>query len=45
MIASQNSINGTPTLFFYNKGRLVDKVVGAPQRSELVRRLDLLARQ
>ncbi len=42
MIASQQGVNGTPTLFFYNRGRLVDRVVGAVPRSELVRHLDSL---
>ena len=40
LIASQNGVDGTPTLFFYNRGRLVEKVVGALSRPELVRHLD-----
>ena len=40
MIASQQGVNGTPTLFFYNRGRLVDRVVGAVPREELVRHLE-----
>ena len=42
MIASQQGVNGTPTLFFYKRGRLVDRVVGAVPRPELVRHLDSL---
>ncbi len=41
-IAAQNGVNGTPTLFFYKQGRLVDRVVGAVPRPELQRRLDAL---
>jgi thioredoxin-like negative regulator of GroEL len=42
MIASQQGVDGTPTLFFYKRGRLVDRVVGAVPRPELVRHLDSL---
>ncbi len=42
MIASQQGVNGTPTLLFYKRGRLVDRVVGAVPRPELVRHLDSL---
>jgi thioredoxin-like negative regulator of GroEL len=42
MIASEQGVNGTPTLFFYNRGRLADRVVGALPRPELVRHLDSL---
>ncbi len=42
LIASQQGVNGTPTLFFYNRGRLVDRVVGAVPRPEMVRHLDSL---
>lgn len=41
-IAAQNGVNGTPTLFFYKQGRLVDRVAGAVPRTELQRRLDSL---
>jgi thioredoxin len=43
MIASQQGINGTPTILFYKRGKLVDRVVGALPRPELVRHLDNLA--
>jgi thiol-disulfide isomerase/thioredoxin len=42
LTASQFGVNGTPTLFFYKGGRLIDRVVGAPPRTELIRRLDSL---
>jgi thioredoxin-like negative regulator of GroEL len=42
LIASQNGVNGTPTLFFYKEGRLVVRVVGAVPRDEIARRLDAL---
>lgn len=41
-IAAQYGVNGTPTVFFYNKGQLVDKLVGALPKSELQRHLDSL---
>ena len=42
MIASQQRVDGTPTLSFYDRGRLVDRVVGALPRQELQRHLDSL---
>jgi thioredoxin 1 len=42
LVASQHEVNGTPTLFFYNGGRLVDRVVGVQPRHELARRIDAL---
>jgi thioredoxin len=42
-IASQQGVNGTPTLLFYNRGKLIDRVVGAPPKAELAQRLDNLA--
>ncbi len=42
-IASQQGVNGTPTLVFYNRGKLVDRVVGAPPKDELVRQVENLA--
>lgn len=44
-IAAQQGVNGTPTLFFYSHGRLVDRVVGAVPRTELQRHLDALLAQ
>jgi thioredoxin 2 len=41
-VASLQGVNGTPTLFFYNRGKLVDRVVGALPKSELIRHLDSL---
>jgi thioredoxin-like negative regulator of GroEL len=41
-IASQNGVNGTPTLFFYKQGRLVDRVVGALPKAELQKHLNVL---
>ena len=40
---SQYRVNGTPTLFFFRKGRLVDSAVGALPRVDLARHLDSLA--
>jgi thioredoxin-like negative regulator of GroEL len=40
--ASRNSVNGTPTIFFYRNGRLVDRVVGAVPRVEIARHLEAL---
>ncbi|MGD0231481.1 MAG: thioredoxin domain-containing protein [Syntrophorhabdales bacterium] len=42
LIASQQGVNGTPTLFFYNHGRLADRVAGALPKAELMQRLDRL---
>jgi thioredoxin-like negative regulator of GroEL len=42
VIASQNSVNGTPTLFFYEKGRLVDRIVGGVPKTEIAKRLNSL---
>jgi thioredoxin-like negative regulator of GroEL len=42
MTQSQYEVNGTPTLFFFKKGRLVDRAVGALPRADLTRRLDSL---
>ncbi len=39
---SQYGVNGTPTFFFYRRGRLIDRVVGAIPKSELTRHLDSL---
>jgi thioredoxin len=40
---SQYGVNGTPTLFFFRRGRLVDRVVGALPKVDLTRHLDSLA--
>jgi len=42
MSQSQYSVDGTPTLIFFKKGRLVDRAVGALPRADLTRRLDSL---
>ena len=42
MTKSQYGVNGTPTLFFFKRGRLVDRVVGALPRADLTRHLDSL---
>ena len=42
-IAAQQSIEGTPTILFYKRGRLVDRVVGALPKEELARRIDSAA--
>jgi thioredoxin-like negative regulator of GroEL len=42
LIASQNGVNGTPTLFFYKGGKLVDRGVGALPKIEIARRLNAL---
>ncbi len=41
-IAGQNAVTGTPTLFLYKGGRLIDRVVGALPRTDLQRHLDSL---
>jgi thioredoxin-like negative regulator of GroEL len=43
IVASKERVTGTPTLFFYNRGRLVDKVVGALPEEELRRHVDKIA--
>lgn len=43
LVASQNGVNGTPTLFFYKEGRVVDRVVGAVPKAEIARHLDALS--
>ncbi|MGD0656488.1 MAG: thioredoxin domain-containing protein [Syntrophorhabdales bacterium] len=40
---SQYGVNATPTLLFFRRGRLVDRVVGALPRHDLTRHLDSLA--
>jgi thioredoxin-like negative regulator of GroEL len=40
---SQYGVDGTPTLLFFRRGRLVDRVVGALPRLDLTRHLDSLA--
>ncbi len=42
VVSSHEGVSGTPTLFFYKKGRLADRVVGAVPRSEIARHLDSL---
>ena len=42
MTQSHYGVNGTPTLIFFKKGRLVDRAVGALPRTDLARRLDSL---
>jgi len=42
MTPSQYGVNGTPTLLFFKKGKLVDRAVGALPRADLTRRLDSL---
>ena len=37
---AQQRVEGTPTILFYKRGRLVDRVVGALPKEELARRLD-----
>lgn len=37
--ASQFSITGVPTLFFYKNGRLADQVSGALPKAEIEKRL------
>lgn len=41
-VASQQKVEGTPTMLFYKNGRLVDRAVGALPKDELARRLDSL---
>lgn len=43
MIASRQNVDGTPTLFLYKRGKLVDRVVGALPKQELARHLDGIA--
>jgi thioredoxin-like negative regulator of GroEL len=45
VVAAHERINGTPTLFFYNRGQLTDRVEGAVPRREITRRLDAIAVQ
>jgi len=40
---SQYGVDATPTLLFFRRGRLVDRVVGALPRHDLTRHLDSLA--
>jgi thioredoxin-like negative regulator of GroEL len=40
---SQYGVDATPTLLFFRRGRLVDRVVGALPRPDLTRHLDSLA--
>ena len=42
-IASRENVNGTPTLFLYKRGKLVDRVVGALPKQELARHLNGIA--
>lgn len=39
-VAAQQRVEGTPTILFYKRGRLVDRVVGALPKDELARRID-----
>jgi len=39
-LASQHQIRAVPTLMFYNHGKQVDRIAGAPGREALVQRLD-----
>jgi len=40
--ASQHGVQGVPALFFYKKGAIVDRVVGALPKNEIERRLNSL---
>jgi thioredoxin 1 len=41
-VASSYNITGTPTLFFYNRGRLIDRAVGELPQADVQRRLQTL---
>jgi thioredoxin 1 len=41
--AGQHSIRGVPAIYFYNRGVVVDKAIGALPKAEIERRLNSLA--
>lgn len=45
LVASQNRVTGTPTLFFYQWGRLADRVVGASPKAEIAKHLEAILGQ
>jgi thioredoxin-like negative regulator of GroEL len=42
VVASHEGVTGTPTLFFYSKGKLTDRLVGVVSQVEIARRLNSL---
>ena len=42
VVASHEGITGTPTLYFYRGGRLIDRLNGAVPKLEIARRLSSL---